>query len=411
MSPVSPPPATPKSRASSASSQSAIGPRAVARKRIIYAHSDILTRRSEYFATMLNSSFSENAAEHAMPGERKVYTIVVEEVDFVTIYWLLKWVYANWVLFRKEDDPREAIDGIGAGWSARGFSSPGAPDEWEWKTFSKRVPTEGYPVIVSDSRSVTSAESARSNGGNGGAAASRSKENKNYMPGAPPNAPSMTMRSTSHTTSGPKVVPSASSSGKATLNPPPTPTRPARPSNASSNSASPSTPIAGPQRTAKPVSLTIPPVTHFPMSPHAPRGGGRPSASSADPHPHPIPEPPPASALSMYSVAHRYAMPGLAALALEHIMSTLTPQTSFAVLLATATWDELRSLVEVCISTIYIYISVSMVLCLNIVSWTGLCRGQMGRSLCLGRVRTMLRRGGEWRVRFLCHPLVTIPVS
>ena len=62
---------------------------------------------------------------------------------------------------------------------------------------------------------------------------------------------------------------------------------------------------------------------------------------------HPTPPPQPASALSMYQVAHRYAMPGLAALAMEHIMSTITPQASFAVLLATAAWDELHSLVEV----------------------------------------------------------------
>lgn len=41
-------------------------------------------------------------------------------------------------------------------------------------------------------------------------------------------------------------------------------------------------------------------------------------------------------------------MPGLASLALEHMMSTITPQSSFALLLATAVWDDLRSLVEVC---------------------------------------------------------------
>jgi hypothetical protein len=55
------------------------------RKRTIYAHSDILSRRSEYFNTMLTSSFSENA--NTQLGERKVYEIVVEEADFITIYW------------------------------------------------------------------------------------------------------------------------------------------------------------------------------------------------------------------------------------------------------------------------------------------------------------------------------------
>jgi hypothetical protein len=49
----------------------------------------------------------------------------------------------------------------------------------------------------------------------------------------------------------------------------------------------------------------------------------------------------------MYHVAHRYGMPTLSALALEHIMNTITPQTSFAMLLASSHWDDLRGLVEV----------------------------------------------------------------
>jgi hypothetical protein len=40
-------------------------------------------------------------------------------------------------------------------------------------------------------------------------------------------------------------------------------------------------------------------------------------------------------------------MPGLATLALEHMMTTITPQSCFALLLASVVWDELHSLVEV----------------------------------------------------------------
>jgi len=39
-------------------------------------------------------------------------------------------------------------------------------------------------------------------------------------------------------------------------------------------------------------------------------------------------------------------MPGLASLALEHMMATITPQSCFALLLASVVWDELHSLVE-----------------------------------------------------------------
>jgi len=39
-------------------------------------------------------------------------------------------------------------------------------------------------------------------------------------------------------------------------------------------------------------------------------------------------------------------MPSLAALALDHIMSTITPESAFALLLATSVWDELHTLIQ-----------------------------------------------------------------
>ncbi|KAJ2931713.1 hypothetical protein H1R20_g5502, partial [Candolleomyces eurysporus] len=186
---------------------------------------------------MLSSSFSENGT--LPPGERKIHTIVVEEADFETIYWLLKYCYANWLSFKPQDDPRLAVEGVGAGWSARWLNS--RENEWDWKTFHKSGPSED---ALHDGRSAASGESV----GLGGA-------------------------------------------GRSEISP-------------------------------------------------------RPARSAPDPHPHPTPAPPPASALAMYQVAHRYSMRNLALLALEHIMSTLTPESCFAVLLASYTWDELHSLVE-----------------------------------------------------------------
>ncbi|KAI0750970.1 hypothetical protein C8Q80DRAFT_1217862 [Daedaleopsis nitida] len=317
----------PDSPLSSASSQTSTPTHTqmIARKRTIYAHSDILIRRSEYFATMLSSSFAENCST-LLPGERKLYTVVVEEADFVTIYWLLKWVYANWVLFRKDDDPRQAVDGIGAGWNAREFTSPGVVDEWEWKVFHKSGSSE-HSGGVSDSRSVTSGASGRSTG-----------EAQHEKPKAGPSTTSA-MRSTSGTkgqspsSTRPPTTPRRLSHGPTSGNavgltiPMPNTTSPTR------------------SRGSKPVPVPLSPsAAHYPHSAHKQRTRG--SISSADPHPHPAPPPLPASALSMYQVAHRYAMPGLGALALEHIVSTITPQSSFAVLLASSTWDELHSLVE-----------------------------------------------------------------
>ncbi|KAH8094882.1 hypothetical protein BXZ70DRAFT_1001284 [Cristinia sonorae] len=330
---------------------------AVARKRIIYAHSDILKRRSEYFATMLGSSFSETTGETKPLGERKVYTIVVEEADFCTVYWLLKWVYANWTLFREQDDPKAAVDGVGAGWSARSLQgATGGADEWEWKAFSKQH-DYSQDVGISDSRSIASLESRHSSGQK-----AKGKTKPTSSPNTTgPNTSVSAMRSTSNATLRQPPSPSKSTSNRPSASPTRRSTSGATPSNTGnqpslavpkppSPSPSPSSPRS--KAATLPVSPTtsnfpLPGGPHHPLSPRQQRQRSRPSATAVpDPHPHPTPAPPPSSALSMYQVAHRYAMPGLAALALEHMMSTITPQSSFALLLATSAWDELHALVE-----------------------------------------------------------------
>ncbi|OCH94348.1 hypothetical protein OBBRIDRAFT_723203 [Obba rivulosa] len=348
LSPASPASSTAQLSSSrrSSSSQSSSAPQIVARKRIIYAHSDVLVRRSDYFATMLNSSFSENAANMLMPGERKIYTVVVEEADFTTVYWMLKWIYANWLLFRKEDDPREAVDGIGAGWSARGLSTAGAANEWEWKTFHKGMSSENHSQgPLSDTRSVASAESARSNGPGPGAT-SRDKEKQAYAGTQSNSATRVTQPGGSRAASSSKPAPPMSPRQASTS------TRRSGPSlpGVTSVLAVPAV-TSQPSSTRGPQSVQAPRSpsagnfgnSHHPLSPHPSRQR---TSSRADPHAHPTAAPQPASALSMYQLAHRYAMPGLASLALEHIMSTITPQSSFAILLATSTWDELHSMVE-----------------------------------------------------------------
>ncbi|TCD69884.1 hypothetical protein EIP91_005961 [Steccherinum ochraceum] len=339
-------------RSSSVSTMSLPSSHTTARKRVIYAHSDILKRRSDYFATMLNSSFSENTAENKPTGERKVYTIMVEEADFCTIYWLLKWVYANWTLFREHDDPKAAVDGVGAGWSARSLKSAGGADEWEWRTFSKHHDSSQDLSGISDARSIASLESAHSSSQKAKAKA------KPTIPASPSNALS-TMRSTGNT-SALRQPPSPSKS--TSTRPSSSPTRRAS-TNALGNQLnltvpSPPSPTPSPSSPrSKAATLPISPTagsfplaagSHHPLSPRQQRQPrSRPSSTAVpDPHPHPAPAPPPASALSMYQVAHRYDMPGLASLAMEHMMSTITPQGSFALLLATSAWDELHVLIE-----------------------------------------------------------------
>lgn len=317
-----------------------------ARKRVIYAHSDIISRRSEYFATMIGSSFSENT-HGLVQGERKIYTIIVEEADFETIYWLLKWIYGNWLLFKEHDDPRVAVDGVGEGWSARWLNARGG--EWDWKTFRKTSVSDGSNTGTRDDcRSVTSAESRRSSN-TGGISTGKVKP--------PFQASTSSISSSARPASGAKSLPSS----KTTSALPGTTRQPNASAPRRSGSVTTTTPndsalpVTSHTTKSVPVPITLstanfPSSSHYPISPNAQRHHQHlhpsPVVSTIDPHPHPTPPPPPASALSMYQVAHRYAMPGLASLALEHIMSTITPQSSFPLLLATSVWIELRALVE-----------------------------------------------------------------
>lgn len=320
------------------SSHSPFSSQTTARKRVIYAHSDIISRRSEYFATMLASSFSENTSG-LVPGDRKLHTIIVEEADFETVYWLLKWVYGNWLLFKENDDPRIAVDGIGEGWSTRWLNARGG--EWDWKTFQKANSNDGSNAGTrDDTRSVTSAESRRSSEGDG---LSSNKGKQPFQAGTTPTSSSVRALTGSRSISSPKANPTSTTT--------------ARQPNASTSRRPAITTgpvIVPPHSGTKPVPVTLPASTfpnssHYPISPHAQRQHLHASsvANTIDPHPHPTQAPLPASALSMYQVAHRYAIPALASLALEHLMTTITPQSSFPLLLATSVWDELRSLVEV----------------------------------------------------------------
>ena len=334
---------TPITRCSSTtSSLSSFNMQTTARKRIIYAHSDILIKRSEYFATMLASAFSENSSGLVI-GERKLYTVVVEEVDFETVYWLLKWVYANWLRFSGHDDPRAAVDGVGAGWSARWLNSQGS--EWDWKTFRKGSASEGSSV--GDARSANSGESLQS---------TADSKSKSFETGNALTSPSTRPPSSSRTPTSPSKAGTSTASSQRQLSSTSRRTVPATPSisigNTTTSSISQTKPV--PTSLIRPTTSYSP--SHYPISPRSQRQRTHAAStvSTPDPHPHPTPAPGPASALSMYQVAHRYAMPGLAALALEHMMSTITPSSSFALLLATSVWDELHSIVEVCVTTSWI---------------------------------------------------------
>ncbi|KNZ77169.1 hypothetical protein J132_06164 [Termitomyces sp. J132] len=328
--PINATPPTSRQSSSSVASYSPFSSQTTARKRVIYAHSDILIRRSEYFATMLTSSFSENPA--VTNGERSIYTVVVEEADFETIYWLLKFCYTNWLLFREEDDPRLAMDGVGVGWSAKWLHTRGG--EWDWKTFHKDDNGAG------DTRSVTSGDSFPSVIDVG-----PSPNLEALSPMSTSATPTSVSSSGSRNLSTPKASP-GSSSARPRVSSPRRTTSSATNTTPNANASSSSRTKPVPIIPVTPAGFSSPTRPGYPISPRAGRQHPLSPVSVPDPHPHPTAAPRPASALSMYQVAHRYVMPNLASLALDHMISTITPQSSFALLLASSVWEELHLLVE-----------------------------------------------------------------
>ena len=335
------PASSPSSTSSSGLEPSFFSSHAFARKRVIYAHSDILKRRSEYFSTMLSSSFLENA-NSIRPGERKVYTVVLEEADFVTVYWLLKWIYANWLTFRTEDDPRLAIEGTGAGWSAKWLNTSGK-GEWEWKKFTRSQPGEDMSVSRSDARSVGSATESAASG-----------DIKGKTKGVTEPQVAFSNTTSSSTTPRTGSTPSRNSGPSSGTSPTKSQPRQQLTTNHSLSRRS-NTSTDGPTKSTSGVSNSPLPAP-TPVSPHqatastgftnSQRYSVVRQTSVPDPHPHPTPEPLPASALSVYRLAHRYDLDGLASLALEHMMSTITPEYCFSLLLASSAWDELHGLVQ-----------------------------------------------------------------
>ena len=314
-----------------------------ARKRIIYAHSDILTRRSEYFATMLSSSFSENA-NSIRPGERKVYTVVLEEVDFVTVFWLLKWIYANWLTFRSEDDPRLAIEGIGAGWSVKWLNTSGK-GEWEWKKFTRDRPGEDLSASRSDARSVASATESAGSGDAKGKAKGVIEPQATFSNTANSSTTLRTGSAPSRHAGPITGTPQTKLQSRQQL------TTPSPSTSRRSNTSTDGPTKATSGVSNNPLPTPVPVNTHQAATSTGFTNSQRYSTvrqtSVPDPHPHPTPEPPPASALSVYQIAHRYDLGGLASLALEHMMTTITPEHCFSLLLASSVWDELHGLVQV----------------------------------------------------------------
>jgi len=62
----------------------------MSRKRVLYAHSDVLKARGDYFKDLLTGGFAES--EVARRAETRYTTILVDDAGFDTVYWMLRYV-------------------------------------------------------------------------------------------------------------------------------------------------------------------------------------------------------------------------------------------------------------------------------------------------------------------------------
>ena len=257
------------------------------------------------------------------------------------------------LLFQEEDDPRVVFNSMGQGQSAKWLPSSYAPGlgqspsstrhagEWDWQTLYRTdTPSEAGSIgqslrsLVLDDANPETGPTQTSSQGSGGAM----PETETVVPEPSPRVPTTPApRTTARSISGAGVRRGGAKAGASGSTPGPS----VRGAATAGSGSGTSTFRAGTTGSGfAPVSPHVPRYPHTHPHPHtmAPR-------PQPDPHPHPTPAPPPASALAVYQTAHRYALPGLAQLALNHLLGTITPRRAFALLLATRVWDELHALV------------------------------------------------------------------
>ncbi|PWY98398.1 hypothetical protein BCV70DRAFT_220822 [Testicularia cyperi] len=303
------------------------------RDRFLWAHSSILKNRSEYFSTMLTSDFSEGIGETYSTGGaggrsdtiesgRCVRTLRIPDADFVTTYWFLRYLYTEEIQFADEEDVRSTV--LDEDWTR---------EEEQEREREREEQVDALRLGQHELHITSTATSPFGLGGGGGGHDST------------PTATSPTVALVRGREAGSGIVAgsgrygtTASTSGSIR----------ARTSGASltGGSSMPSSPSAASSST-----VTAAHNQYDDAYRSKPQGRSCGVGPVDDPHVHPTREPGKASALSIFRLAHRYHMQDLSRLASLHLISTLTPQTCFPLLLATSMYTELHTRVKTYVYT------------------------------------------------------------
>ncbi|KAJ1018544.1 hypothetical protein NDA16_004826 [Ustilago loliicola] len=325
------------------------------RDRVLWAHASVLKSRSDYFATMLGSDFSEGisrsygAEANSGFAARNVRTLRIPDADFVTTYWFLRYLYTEDIQFADKEDVRSAtLDEDWAKGSDLGHLTTGslsgdaglrAPQHdllIDWTPISQLEDFDDFGMECNEA-----AQTSMSFSMTRGQPSSSPVDHNSYVPlVSPSNATtSGSLRQRSSATGFGAAISASIHAGSrgSTLSPPASPsgavTTPAPATGAAgkhhTNDESSRGGSSGARRTLSNASVDA-----------------RPPAGTHDPHEHPCSDPGPASALSIFKLAHRYHMQDLSRLASLHMVATLTPQSAFPMLLATSMYTELHTRIK-----------------------------------------------------------------
>lgn len=315
------------------------------RDRVLWAHASVLKSRSDYFKTMLMSDFSEGisqsygASETGLSPGRNVRTLQISDADFVTAYWFLRYLYTDDIQFADQEDVRSAV----------------LDEEWA------KGSDQGYLTAGSANGDSSHAGGMRQSMLTSWTPLSQLKDYDDFE-GMSYSMPAGTAAGSQRDLSGSFVLQGSSLQGSTSTSNAATTSGSLRQRTSAAASANNAGPSGSGGVSGRPLSAPNSPspasaaAKHHPADESSRVGSGAHrtmsnasairASGTVDPHDHPCAHPGPASALSIYKLAHRYHMQDLSRLAALHMVATLTPQSAFALLLASSMYDELHTRIK-----------------------------------------------------------------
>lgn len=296
------------------------GSRPMARRRVIYAHSEILVH-IEYFKATLHGPFIEGT-------DSNLRTLVVDDAGFSTLYWVLRWLYTDEILFSTAESVRNVMSQFAV--EAEAVRKLLALESWEYLAVGGSE-EQDEPSDIRTKRSSGVSDSAAAGG-------RRS-----------PSSLSVSSVASSSTTAAAISNATATRRGSGSALATPTPRGALAKASPSKRPTSPRLPAgSGQQPSRKPPKSPD-------TAPTSPMGIGRVAYSGSatgprrshpsppsDPHSHPTEPPPSPSPLAVFILAHRYGLEELQALARDAVLRHLTTDTCVAALLATHHFSDLH---------------------------------------------------------------------